>query len=396
MFLIKSNKNYARIIDCADGGDKFGIIAINGKLRSAIINNLEINYATQGSYVKTGGVLSEHCVPSLLFGGIGALGTTAATSGSLFIATANTDTLMTIGGGVGSAVMGATGKIVGQAPFVAVSGALMPVTAPLLAFQALSSVMLMQQFAAVNEQLNQMRHEVSRILQRNEATFIGELISSASKLSAIEQEYNIAHRFSNDMAMRLALIENKINPHFERYRYLYQSRSIDGTIKADELRVKNSDAYIATLLSVLDLQTDLLRLKLTLQENPAFLSTLSSNLIRKTEQYQSFWGCVENNPSQVEELTQTFQRTLSAMNGWQKLMPQWLGGKRDMRTSTERAKSSLDEVNTRSNTKNMVETAKAAQSIGKSITDSIGQASLLYWEDRSGKHSYYTHDVIIK
>ena len=57
---------------------------------------------------------------------------TAASSllaGNVFLATVNPQTLMTIGTGVGSAVMGSTG-IVAQAPFVAASTALIPVVAP--------------------------------------------------------------------------------------------------------------------------------------------------------------------------------------------------------------------------------------------------------------------------
>ena len=56
-------------------------------------------------------------------------GSTAASSllaGNVFMATVNPQTLMTIGTGVGSAVMGPAG-IVAQAPFVAASTALIPV-----------------------------------------------------------------------------------------------------------------------------------------------------------------------------------------------------------------------------------------------------------------------------
>ncbi len=391
----KRNQNYLKVYECPENNEKFGLVAINGNMKQAIIEHLQTNLATYGSYVKSGGALSEFYIPSMLAGGSGAFGLAAATSGTLFMATVNPATLMTLGNGVGSAVMGASG-IVAQAPFIAATGAIMPVVAPLLAFQALSTIMLMQQFTIVNEKLNQMQQTVGRILQRNEATFIGELISAGSRLNILEKEYTSTHRFSDDMKTRLALVEDKVNPYFERYQYLHNAQAIDKTLCAESLRMKNLDAYMATLLSVLDLQIDVLRLKMTLQENPAFVSTLINDLIEKTERYETLWNSVENNPRQVEGLTQSLQETISAMNGWQKHMPRWLGGKRDQRKLTERMKDSLSELNTRDKTNDMIEIAKSADNFGKKIKASTEQISLLYWEDSAGKHSYYTNDIIIK
>ena len=69
------------------------------------------------------------------------MGSTAASSllaSNVFLATANPATLMTIGTGVGSAVMGSSG-IIAQAPFVAASSALLPVVAPVMLFMTVSS-----------------------------------------------------------------------------------------------------------------------------------------------------------------------------------------------------------------------------------------------------------------
>lgn len=391
----KQTKNYTRIYECLDSGEKFGLLSINGDLKNNIIENFQANFITQGDHIKTGGTLSELCIPTLLASGGGALGLAAATSGTLFMATANPATLMAIGNGVGSAVMGA-GGIVGQAPFIALSGAIMPVAAPLLAFQALSTIMVLQQFKTVNEKLDKMQQEVSRILQRYEATFIGELISASSRLEALEKEHDISSKFTNDMAMRLALIEDKVNPIFERYRYLYDAQIIDKTLSVEDLEFKNLDAYMATLLSILDLRIDILRLKLTLQENPAFLKTLATNLVEKVKRYQTLWNNIENTPKQVEELTQSLKETVSAMNGWQKIMPWWLGGKRDQKKLSESTKEALSELNTRNKTEGMVEASRSALEFGESIINDAEQATLLYWEDEFGKHSYYTNDIMIR
>ncbi len=391
----KQTKNYAKIYECPDSGEKFGLLALNDDLKNKIIESLQANFKEQGDYIKTGGALSELCIPTLLVSGGGALGLAAATSGTLFMATANPATLMAIGNGVGSAVMGA-GGIVGQAPFIALSGAIMPIAAPLLAFQALSTIMVLQQFKTVNEKLDKIQQEVSRILQRYEATFIGELISAGSRLEALEKEHDISSKFTNDMAMRLALIEDKVNPIFERYRYLYDTQIIDKSLSIKELELKNLDAYMATLLSILDLRIGILRLKLTLQENPAFLKTLATNLVEKVKRYQTLWYNIENSPKQVEELTQSLKETVSAKNGWQKIMPWWLGGKRDQRKLSESTKEALSELNTRNKTEGMVEAARSALTFGELIVNDVEQATLLYWEDELGKHSYYTNDVIVR
>ena len=104
----KQTKNYTRIFECPDSGEKFGLLAINGDLKNKIIEKLQANFITQGDHIKTGGALSELCIPTLLASGGGTLGLAAATSGTLFMATANPATLMAIGNGVGSAVMSRT------------------------------------------------------------------------------------------------------------------------------------------------------------------------------------------------------------------------------------------------------------------------------------------------
>lgn len=395
IFKKKYTKNYLKVYENHENGEKFGLVAINGDMKEAILKNLQVNLAVQGQYITSGGLLSELCVPSLLASGSGALGMAAATSGTLFMATANPATLMTIGNGVGSAVMGSTG-IVAQAPFISATGAIMPVVAPLIAFQALTTIMLMQQFGIVSEKLDNMQKEVSRILQRNEATFVGELISASTRLDAIEREFNATHKFSDDMKIRLALIEDKVNPYFERYRYLYENQHIDRTLNAESLKFKNLDAYMATLLSILDLQIDILRIKLTLQENPAFVKTLANILVEKTEKYQALWTSIENNPKNVEDMAQSLKESILAMNGWQKHMPRWLGGRREQRKASESSNASLNGLNTRGKTEYMVEAARSAIDFGKSVANSVQHVALLYWQDENGEHSYYTNDLVIK
>ena len=70
---------------------------------------------------QSAGVIESTWLPPLL--GAGSTAASSLLAGNVFLATVNPQTLMTIGTGVGSAVMGSTG-IVAQAPFVAASTAL--------------------------------------------------------------------------------------------------------------------------------------------------------------------------------------------------------------------------------------------------------------------------------
>ena len=80
-------------------------------------------------------------------------------AGNVFLATANPATLMTIGSGVGSAVMGPTG-IVATAPFVAASSALIPVVAPMMLFTTVSSVMMSARLDRVQKTLGRLEEAV--------------------------------------------------------------------------------------------------------------------------------------------------------------------------------------------------------------------------------------------
>lgn len=395
MFLKKYKKNVAKIYECPESGEKFGLIAINGNMKDKVLEKFQETFNIQGYHVSTGGKASELCIPTLLASGGGALGITAATSGTLFMATANPATLMAIGNGVGSAVMG-TGGIIAQAPFVPAAGALMPVAAPLLAYQALSTIMILQQFNSINERLVKVEKTVNRVLQRNEATFIGELFSASSRLDNLENEFSITNIFTEDMIIRLALIEDKVNPLFERYKYLYSALDFGEELNFDDLRYNKADAYMAIVLSILDLRIEILRLKLTIQENPGFLKHLAENIIEKVERYKQLWSDIENSPIRVEQVSDSLRDAVSRMNRWQKHVPSWLGGKRKKRKELEKQESDLSTLNSHENTKNLLDAARDATKFGESLIESTEPVTLLYWEDEFGKHSYYTNDIMIK
>lgn len=114
------------------GASELAVFDFQGELREKILANLREGYLTTGSYVSGAKAVSPQGAMSLAVAGAatGATAGSAAFSSTLYMATADPATLMTLGNGVGAAVMG-TGGIVGQAPFIAVASSL-PVVAPVL------------------------------------------------------------------------------------------------------------------------------------------------------------------------------------------------------------------------------------------------------------------------
>lgn len=377
-----------------DGSPTGALLCFKGDLNKQLLARFQNTFALEGDHVKTGGRLSPSYMLTLLGSGGGALGMSGVMSGQLFMATANPATLMTVGNGVGSAVMGASG-IVAHAPFIPVAGALMPVVAPLLAFQAISTVMIMQQFKGIHERMDQIEKSINRILQRTEATYIGEIISASNRIDELKMQFGVCNQFTPDMIVRLALIEDKVNPVFERYRFLYQSQSIGRKASSEDLKFKLNDAYFAIVLSILDLQIDLLKLRLAIQENAAYMRASAARLIDKVAHYETLWQEISADASLLEQVAEDVRKAVSEMNWWQRNVPSWMGGRRSERKDLEK-----DEARFLVHAK----AAKAAVSselgsaiqLGEMLRPSVAEAvpmNIVYWRDRLGDHCYYTEDL---
>lgn len=395
----KRRKNRIMIQDISTnkGKDVVRLVSFNGDIRNQIVRHFQETIALEGDPIGDGGKASPVPILSLLGAGGGALGISAAASGSLFMATANPATLMAIGGGVGSAVMGASG-IVAQAPFVAVSGAILPVVAPLVAYQALTSIMILNEFKLVNKRLIKIQKSINKVLERTEATFLGEVISACSRLQDLEDELSISSCFSNEMILRLALIESKVNSIFERYRYLYESQPIRKKMSSEDISFKQSDAYMTIILSILDLRIDTLRLKLDIQENPGDLSRSAKSLVGKVDQYRKIWSDIEGDPKRIEEVVEDLRETVNKMNLWKRNVPEWLGGKKSERKKSEEQAEILTKAQTPRKIQEITKTKERAERFADSLEEIIEPTptSLIYWEDYLGKHSYYTNDLELK
>ncbi|HMH59087.1 MAG TPA: hypothetical protein VK537_07890, partial [Galbitalea sp.] len=106
-------------------GSEIAVFEFQGELRDLILSSLQNDFLATGSYFSDAKSVSSQGVLSMAVAGAATVGTvlSASLSSTLFMATANPATLMHMGAGVGSAVMGVHG-IAAQAPFMAVASSL--------------------------------------------------------------------------------------------------------------------------------------------------------------------------------------------------------------------------------------------------------------------------------
>ncbi len=410
----KKNEITVQKFNNQENNSEFALLSFDGKIRDQIIKHFNNHFLVEGDHIKNGGVSSPKTMLSIIGSGAGSLGIAGATSGQLFMATANPATLMAIGNGVGSAVVGSTG-IVAQAPFIPVTGALMPVVAPLIAFQVISTLTIMNEFQKINEKLDNIQKTINDIIKRDEATFLGEIISASNRISDIQNQFAISNKFTNDMIIRLALLEDKINPIFERYNYLYSNNIIQSTnqqynkteyyehylrYNIDDFKFKQSDAYMAVISSILDIRIDLLRIKLNIQENPGYLNKSAYQLTEKVGYYKELWQNIRKNGEDIQHISNDISRVVDDMSWWSKNAPNWLGGKskqieklKHNSINFEKQKLDLDIID------NAEDITKKINPIGmesnKELDTLSHKTNLVYWRDDKGENSYYTDDIMI-
>ena len=228
--------------------------------------------------IESGGAIdSTWVLPTL---GAGSTAASSLLAGNVFLATANPATLMTIGTGVGSAVMGPTG-IISQAPFVAASSALMPVAAPVMLFSTVSSAMLCARLDRAQQTLGQLSEVVERVRVLLDAEDYARLETAAERIDEIRSEFVHSRRFASDVPDRLAKIDHEVGVLRSKYGLLMTTdvKSEDGA------RTAVSDLNRFFLASLYDIQVDVLQLHLALQNDPEVVEFRLSRLREKLERY---------------------------------------------------------------------------------------------------------------
>ncbi|MDE2773725.1 MAG: hypothetical protein OXI46_08480 [Gemmatimonadota bacterium] len=227
---------------------------------------------------QSGGVIESTWLLPII--GTGSAAAASLFAGNVFLATANPATLMTIGSGVGSAVMGPTG-IVAAAPFVAASGALIPVVAPIMLFTTVSSVMMSARLDRVQKTLGQLEDSVGEVRGFQRAADYGQLEHAAFVIDQVRSEFEHRRRFASDVPAKLLGIQQNAGALRKKYRLL-TTRDVHSEDHARSA-VVNLDAFF--LASVCELQVDLLQLYLALQNDPDVVEGRQLDLRKKIERY---------------------------------------------------------------------------------------------------------------
>lgn len=226
---------------------------------------------------QSGGVMESAWLQTAL--GAGGTAASSLAAGNVFVATVNPATLMAIGQGVGSAVMGPGGQIVAQAPFVAAGSALLPVVAPVMLFTTISSLVIGRRLDRMQEGLGKLYGLVEEMKRFLEAEDYALFETVASQIESLRSDFTKQRRFAADAPSRLAMAERDVSKLRHKYRALMASR----VGAATEARQVVSHLHRFHLATLYDLQVDALRLYWTLQKEPDFLAHRQARLQAKVE-----------------------------------------------------------------------------------------------------------------
>ena len=349
-----------------------------GEIQQRILDKFNTEYLSTGKFVKDQRSISPKILSSLMLSS-GAAGTavSAMVSSSLFIATANPATLMNLGVGVGSAVMGAQG-IVGQAAFIPVASSI-PVVAPLMVMQALSSIVLLQQFSAMDKKLDAIKGSIDKMLARQEVTKVAELFAAVNIVDEIYLQYDQAGRFSTDMLIRLALAERDASILSRRYEMLENSEDKNST--ANDFA--NYDTFCTMLASFLNLRVKYLRTSVDIQENPHFVQCSSKSFVALLKDDISLWDKLLNKSKKLKSDIEEMEIQKEKAKGLQKIAQipkeKELSRKKDeYANALEKERVILDDFHS------LIDTAKQVSE----TTGTQTLPTLVYWHDDEGERRY--------
>ena len=247
-----------------------------------------------GCRLESGGVIESAWLQPLF--GTGSAAASSLLAGNVFLATANPATLMTIGTGVGSAVMGPSG-IVAQAPFVAAGSALLPVVAPVMLFMTVSAIITGARLDRMQKTLGALSEVLDRLRHLGETDAYATFQSATKHLDDVWSQFEHSRRFTDGMKAELVQARRDLNRLHHQYGHL-ANREIHSETDA---RAAVSDINLFFLSSVMDIRADVLRLYLTLQDNPGYAGQRQAELGSKVEQCNNtFTALLEKDPIEAE------------------------------------------------------------------------------------------------
>ena len=363
-----------------DGDNEPGVVDPGSTASLEVRHLIDRNREKHQEPFETGGALSAFC---LALPGAGSVAASSLAAGNVFLATANPATLMSIGGGVGSAVMGPAG-IVAQAPFIAASTAILPVIAPLAIFMTVASTMMSAGFDRLQGSLDSLNEAIHFLMKREVNEDYARVLSALARLQDIAAEWELNHRFTQDMKIRLALVERDLS--VARYRH---DLAIDepppgedmGTVGASaelKMRTVPIEQHLFALSSVAGIHAADLRHRLAVQENYPDLARRSEALDARIEAFrQRATGLLQDN--WIERYQQVLEELLQEM-GWPQRKVTQRRRVKALENAVERAKAIRD--------KELAQVQDAMKTLLQAITErdeTARQQSIVYYRDENGE-----------
>lgn len=357
----------------------------NDEVQKKIFDKLNTEYLSTGKYVKDQVNISPKILSSLMLsGGMAGTMASAAVSSKLYMATADPATLMKIGNGITSTVVGASGKIVGAAPFKLVASSV-PVVAPLMAMQVLNSVVMLQQFDAMDKKLDAIKGSIDKMIARQETTKIAELFAAVQIADEIYLQYGQSGSFSTDMLIRLALAERDASILSRRYEMLEKSETDSSTNE-----YANIDTYCTILASFLNLRIKYLRTSVDIQENPQFVKHSSENFKALLKNNIELWDEILKKPDKMKHRIDELEAEINNTSTIQKYT---IGSKdKELMQLKEEYNALLE--NDRIILKDFLTLIDTAKQLSEA-TGNETHPTLLYWHDDNGEHCVATNDDIL-
>ena len=370
-----------------DGQPAQGLIAFTGRTRDALIASLTNSLAATGKYTPDARAVSSQVLGSTA-STVTAVASTVASATiapTLFMATANPATLMQLGSGVGSAVMGASG-IAAQAPFIPVAASL-PVVAPLALMGVVNTAVTMRQFQAVNAKLDTLANTLTDLLARADITQIAGLIAASKTLGDITEEYGELGHFTPAMIARFAVAEQALAAVARRQELLLLSAERRALDPETDIEDVIRDVNAAGLAYITEVQVHALHLALALQESPALVTKRTQQLTECIDKTNERWSTLKNLSEGVKAKITEYEEEDQKKSRFSRQTHALSALKERREKILENEKALIDEHGSK---------LEAFKELSQSLREQQeSHATLVYWRDEAGEHSFLTEQLSI-
>ena len=330
-----------------------------------------------GRPFESGGVIDSVWLQPLF-----AAGSTAASSlaaGNVFLATANPETLMRIRNGLSTVIRGEGGRFIRHAPFIVARSAILPVVAPVMLFMTVSSLITGARLDRMQRALGTLSEVLARVRQVMEAATYAKFQTAAKQLDEVWSQFEHSQRFTDGMKAELVQARRDMSRLHHQFGHL-SSRKIGSEADAETAA---SDINLFFLSSLMDIRADVLRLFLTLQDDPEYSGQRQAALRAKFEQTnRRLQALLEEDP--IEGFHRDLRRKTADQWLWKRWFRRGLGDK--MRT-VETIREDFRPIRGR---------IESWTSASDSTNDAAYNRSIVVYRDLDGEralHAHHTQDL---